>query len=98
MSRKGRKWLISSILNEEKTSKISSSWCLSQCFNAPSIRNRSINIIEKKEEDTISRRLVRCNYTKYNGRMVNSCIKVIHESKNQDLQTLVTIIFNELFI
>jgi len=82
MSRKGRKWSISSIFNKEKISEIFSSQCSSQRFNASSIRNRSINIIEKKEEDTISRRLVRCNYTKYNGRMVDSHIKVIHKSRN----------------
>ena len=98
MSRKGRKWLISSILNEEKTSKISSSWCLSQCFNAPSIRNRSINIIEEKEEDIISRRLVRYDCTKCNGRIVDSHTKVIHESRNQGSQALVTAVFDELFI
>ncbi len=98
MSGKGRKWSISSILNEEETSKIFSSWHSSWCFNMLSIRNRSINIIEEEEENTISRWLIRCDCTKCNGRMVDSHIKVIHESRNQDLQASVTVAFDKLFI
>ncbi len=98
MSKKGRKWSIFSILNEEKTSEISLSWRLSQRFNASSIRNRSINIIEEEEKNMISRWLVRCDCIKCNGRMVDSHTKVIHESRNQDLQVSVTAIFDELFI
>ncbi len=82
MSRKGRKWSISSIFNKEKISEIFSSQCSSQRFNASSIRNRSINIIEKEKEDTISRQLVRYDCTECNSRMVDSYIKVIHESRN----------------
>ena len=46
------------------------------------IRNRLINIIEKEEEDMISRRLVRYDCTEYNNRMIDSYTKVIHESRN----------------
>ena len=98
MSKKDRKWLISSILNEEKISKISSSQHSSQHFNVPSIRNKSINIIEEEEENTISRRLIKCDYTKCNGRMIDSCTKVIHESRNQSSQASVIAAFDELFI
>ena len=97
MSRKGRKWSIFSILNEEETSEISSSRCSSWRFNTSSIRNRSINIIEE-EEDTISRRLVRYDYIKYNSKMVDSHIKVIHESRNQGSQASIIAVFDKLFI
>ncbi len=50
----------------------------------PSIRNRSINIIKKEKKDTISKWLVRCNCIECNSRIVNSYIKVIYKSRNQD--------------
>ncbi len=50
-----------------------------------SIKNKSINIIEEDDDDIIFRRLLKCNYTKCNGRMVDFHIKVIYESRNQDL-------------
>ena len=77
--------MISSIFNEEKTSKISSNQRSSWYFNMPLIRNRLINIIEKEEEDTISKWLVRYNYIKYNDRMIDFYIKVIYKSRNQGL-------------
>ncbi len=64
----------------------------------PSIRNRLINIIEEKEEDTISKQLVRCDYIKCNGRLVDSHTKVINESRNQGSQASVIVTFDELFI
>ena len=82
MSRKSRKQSIFSILNEEKIFKISSSRYLSWYFNAPSIRNKSINIIKKEKKDMIFRRLVKYDYTEYNDRIINSYIKVIYESRN----------------
>ncbi len=98
MSEKGKKWSIFSILNEEETSEISSSWHSSQRFNASLIRNRSINIIKEEEEDTISRQLIRCNCIECNDRMVDSHTKVIHKSRNQDSQASVIATFDELFI
>ncbi len=82
ISRKGRKRLISSILNEGKISEISLSRHSSRRFNTPSIKNRSINIIEEEEKDMISRRLVKCDCTECNSKMVDFHIKVIHESRN----------------
>ncbi len=82
ISRKGKKWSIFSILNKEKISEISSNQCSSWRFNMPLIRNRSINIIEKEEENMISKWLVRYDCIEYNGRMVDFHIKVIYKSRN----------------
>ena len=100
MSRKGRKRSISSILDEEETSEISSSRRSGRRSNAPSYRNRSISIIED-DDNTSSRRLarlVRCDCTECNGRMVDPRTKVIHEARNQGSQASVTAAFDELFL
>ncbi len=46
----------------------------------------------------ISRQLVRYDYIKCNGRMVDSHIKVIHKLRNQGSQASITATFDELFI
>src|SRR6266498_5563429 len=84
-----RKRSISSIINDDKgESFLNQSFAISS--RATSSCSRAVSNIINKETITnrpsSNRRLSICNCPKYNGRLVNSCTKEIHEIRYQSSQ------------
>ena len=92
MSGKGRKRSIFSILNDEETSETSSSRYTEHSRKSRS--GRSISIIDEEVMNSTSR-LVRCDCTECNGKMVDPRTKVIHEARDQSSQVTVPTAISE---